>query len=102
MSLHLSRMRRNVNRKVYKDRKNVSATPSLISYADQIVLNCTQETASGEDTLAVRREFKNRVVFGRDVVHRSERQNKYYVPFTPIISANGWYPGSLASGSREV
>ena len=25
--LHLSRMRRNVNRKVYNDRKNVSATP---------------------------------------------------------------------------
>ena len=26
MILHLSRMRRNVNRKVYNDRKNVSAT----------------------------------------------------------------------------
>ena len=25
--LHLSRMRRNVNRKVYKDRQNVSTTP---------------------------------------------------------------------------
>ena len=30
MILHLSRMRRNVNRKVYNDRKNVSATPRRV------------------------------------------------------------------------
>ena len=30
MILHLLRMRRNVNRNVFNDRKNVSATPSVL------------------------------------------------------------------------
>ena len=35
MILHLARMRRNVNRKVYNDRKNVSATPSVNEHDDR-------------------------------------------------------------------
>ena len=41
MTLHLSRMRRNVNRKVYNDRKNVSATTYSVLHS----------TACGESVL---------------------------------------------------
>ena len=56
MILHLSRMRRNVNRKVYNDRENVSATaaahgmsgPSLTSHLRTAVSTMSTQLATAE------------------------------------------------------
>ena len=52
MILHLLRMRRNVNRKVFNDRKNESAT-AVHSVVCRQVLHCQRHDGSGGETLLV-------------------------------------------------